>query len=148
MRKFPLAIVAMLILPSAIRAELTSIQLSPAAPLAGEPVTVRILGTMPTLCWSLTDYSCGSVNGQLLGITVRTFDCTDQPCPFCYFAEVPIDVSCTVTFDAAGEYTIQAREIPDSLYYPGFPELTLTVAVSGSVQTDAVSWSAIKSLYR
>ena len=148
MKTIVLSLAVLLWLFSSARAELTAIQLSPAAPSVGQPVTATIVGHLPDLCWSLIDYTCGDVAGQEIGITVRTFDCLDQGCPFCYFAEVPIAVSCTFEFETAGTYVIYAREIADTVRSVEHSYLTFSVEVSGGVASDAVTWSTVKSLYR
>lgn len=143
-----LGLIALLLLALPARAGLTAIEFSPASPVAGEPVLVTVVGSMPDLCWTLLDQQCGEVVDLEAGITVRTYDCYDQPCGFCHFAEVPIEVSCTIVFAAAGSYVISAREIPNSLRFPSFPEISATVEVSGGVGVESASWSTIKGLYR
>ncbi len=148
MKAIVLVLIAPLLFASAARAELTAIEFSPAAPVAGEPVSVTVVGSMPDLCWTLLDQQCGEVVDLEAGITVRTYDCYGQPCGFCHFAEVPIEVTCTLVFPAAGSYVISARELPNSLRFPSFPEISATVDVSSGVGVESASWSTIKGLYR
>ncbi|MBK7047992.1 MAG: hypothetical protein IPH48_16115 [bacterium] len=143
-----LPLIALLLLHSPVRGGLTTIEVSPATPMVGKPVTVTVAGVMPDLCWTLVDHQCGEVAGQNVGITLRTFDCNGQGCLMCFFAEVPIEVSCPLVFDAPGTYLISAREIPNSLWIPSFPEISATVEVFGVVDVESASWSTIKSFYR
>ncbi len=143
-----IAFAGLLLLASPSRAELTGIELTPPSPHVGESVTVRVTGVMADLCWTLVDHVCGDVVGQGVGITLHTYDRSDRGGGPCYYEEVPIEVSCMLVFETAGDYVIRAEEIPDSLRCGSLPAVEVAVQITESVAVESTSWSALKTRYR
>jgi hypothetical protein len=143
-----LTLVLALLLVSSAFATLQSIQVEPAEPIAGQPVSVTISGYMPDSCWSLVQHTCGEwVDGEIV-VAIDTYSCESRGCDVCLTLNVEFEVTCAVTFPHSGSFVIRAVENWDSLSPIVSPDLTRTVAVMEPVTADARSWSAVKSLYR
>lgn len=141
-----LALVLLLVSPSF--AWLQAIDVEPAQPIAGQPVSVTISGYMPDSCWSLVQHDCGAlVDGEVV-VAIDTYSCESRGCDVCLTLDVEFEVTCAVTFPHSGSFVIRAVENWDSLIPIVSPDLTRTVTVMEPVTADARSWSAVKSLYR
>lgn len=127
---------------------LVAIDVAPLRPVTGEQFMVTISGYLPTTAWSLLGNDCHEPMGNQLLVTVATYDCFGRECTTEGYEATPYTVTCAYEVAAPGAYTITVTEIWDSRYTPGADEMSRTIEVSGSVEADLTTWSALKALYR
>lgn len=153
-----LVLVCPLVAPSAF-ARIDDVVVEPAAPVEGQPITIRVLGTLLDGCWDLQGSFCNagpdSVPGaceerQLQPIEVQLLDTSDPDGEGCPQIELPYEVECIYASLPAGEYCAIVTERSTSERFPNLePEVQyVAFVVQGVTPTEAVSWTMLKSTFR
>lgn len=137
------SVFAVLLCAAPVRA--LTIQVSPETPRVGETVTVTASGSFPDMCWYVTGFDCGELDGGVIDITVNSYD---RYWGVCLAVITPYEVVCTYEFEAAGTYTLRAHDIGESLTRPFERVSGCEIVVVDHVGVEKTSWSAFKASYR
>jgi hypothetical protein len=144
MRPLLLSIVLGLAVPAA--AHLVAVDYTPEQPEVGDVLAVTVSGYLPDSCWQLVGTS-QEVAGQQLRVFVDLLDAW-TPDLACLTVITEYEEVFLFAGLAAGSYTLVVTERHDSLRDPEDEVVTMPVEITGSVDDESRSWSALRASYR
>ncbi len=140
-----LACAFVVLAPQVATAWIESITITPEGPHQNEPVSIRVAGYFPNLCWSLVSTSCDSLRGYNIYLSLQGFDTN---VPDCYQQLVPYIFSCDYPSLAPGAYTVHATEFHDSQRDPDPWIQERAFEVTRTVAVERTTWGCLRLMYR